>query len=143
MKYQMDCAAGERLVVEGSTIKIITKRSENIIPISSIKEFRMKEPSKFTAGNIFINTGKSPDTHVGLFGAAIGIGGEIRLVFTKDYLITARAIQKYISEYHEPVSQPTQVESAADELRKYKSLLDDGIISQAEFDAKKKQLLGL
>ncbi|MBP3261508.1 SHOCT domain-containing protein [Pseudobutyrivibrio sp.] len=33
--------------------------------------------------------------------------------------------------------------SAADEIRKFKQLLDDGIISQSEFDAKKKQLLGL
>lgn len=31
----------------------------------------------------------------------------------------------------------------ADELKKYKDLLDSGVISQAEFDAKKKQLLGL
>jgi predicted Zn-dependent peptidase len=31
----------------------------------------------------------------------------------------------------------------SDEIRKFKSLLDDGIISQEEFDAKKKQLLGL
>lgn len=33
--------------------------------------------------------------------------------------------------------------SSADEIRKYKALLDDGIISQEEFDAKKRQLLGL
>ena len=33
--------------------------------------------------------------------------------------------------------------SAADELLKMKQLLDAGIISQEEFDAKKKQLLGL
>jgi len=33
--------------------------------------------------------------------------------------------------------------SNADELRKFKGLLDDGIISQAEFDEKKKELLGL
>lgn len=30
-----------------------------------------------------------------------------------------------------------------EELRRYKALLDDGIISQEEFDAKKQQLLGL
>ena len=34
-------------------------------------------------------------------------------------------------------------QSNADELKKYKALLDSGVISQAEFDAKKKQLLGL
>lgn len=33
--------------------------------------------------------------------------------------------------------------SAADELKKYKDLLDNGTILQEEFDAKKKQLLGL
>lgn len=32
--------------------------------------------------------------------------------------------------------------SAADEIRKFKQLLDDGIITQEEFDQKKKQLLG-
>ncbi len=33
--------------------------------------------------------------------------------------------------------------SAADELKKFKELLDSGVITQEEFDAKKKQLLGL
>ena len=34
-------------------------------------------------------------------------------------------------------------QSNADELKKYKELLEIGVISQEEFDAKKKQLLGL
>lgn len=34
-------------------------------------------------------------------------------------------------------------QSNADELKKFKDLLDSGIITQEEFDAKKKQLLGL
>ena len=34
-------------------------------------------------------------------------------------------------------------ESAADELLKFKKLLDEGIITQEEFEAKKKSLLGL
>ncbi len=33
--------------------------------------------------------------------------------------------------------------SSADEIRKYKELLDDGIITEEEFEAKKKQLLGI
>ena len=33
--------------------------------------------------------------------------------------------------------------SPADEIAKYKELLDSGAITQEEFDAKKKQLLGL
>lgn len=36
-----------------------------------------------------------------------------------------------------------QQPSPVDEIKKYKALLDEGIISQEDFDAKKKQLLGL
>jgi predicted Zn-dependent peptidase len=42
---------------------------------------------------------------------------------------------------HSPA--PATTASTADELKKYKELLDAGIITQEEFDAKKKQLLGL
>ena len=42
-----------------------------------------------------------------------------------------------------PVVKQETVTSNADELKKYKELLDSGIITQEEFDAKKKQLLGL
>ncbi len=41
------------------------------------------------------------------------------------------------------VIQQTVSNSNADELKKYKELLDSGIISQQEFESKKKQLLGL
>ena len=45
----------------------------------------------------------------------------------------------------EPASPNNQTAnySNADELKKFKELLDSGVISQEEFDAKKKQLLGL
>jgi len=38
---------------------------------------------------------------------------------------------------------PALTPTAADELKKYKELLDMGVITQEEFDAKKKQILGL
>lgn len=40
-------------------------------------------------------------------------------------------------------SQPMSTNDIDEELRKLKSLLDDGILTQEEFDAKKKQLLNL
>lgn len=46
----------------------------------------------------------------------------------------------------EKVTEKVTIEktsSNADELKKFKDLLDSGIITQEEFDAKKKQLLGL
>ncbi len=40
-------------------------------------------------------------------------------------------------------SKNTQTDSNADEINKLKNLLDNGVITQEEFEAKKKQLLGL
>jgi predicted Zn-dependent peptidase len=41
-----------------------------------------------------------------------------------------------------PVIEATKCDEA-DQIKKYKELLDSGVITQEEFDAKKKQLLGL
>ena len=43
----------------------------------------------------------------------------------------------------QPQSAPAPASSPVEEIKKYKELLDMGIITQEEFDAKKKQLLGL
>ena len=51
-------------------------------------------------------------------------------------------IQNAIEQYKSnPCQNNTSASSSADELRKYKELLDDGIITQEEFDKKKEQLL--
>ncbi len=58
----------------------------------------------------------------------------------EDYNNIAAKLDQIISSN---AQEPTSAGSNADELRKFKGLLDDGIISQAEFDEKKKELLRL
>ena len=57
----------------------------------------------------------------------------------------ANAISKLLAERQEPSVEKNSAasNSTPDELKKYKELLDSGIITQEEFDTKKKQLLGL
>ena len=50
-------------------------------------------------------------------------------------------IKERIAFYKKQKNNPTM--SAAEELKQYKDLLDNGIITQEEFNAKKKELLGL
>lgn len=63
----------------------------------------------------------------------------------KDFEQACDLINKKISEAKDQQSAPTiqAASSEADELLKFKQLLDTGVINQAEFDAKKKQLLGI
>ncbi|PAD46215.1 hypothetical protein CHH65_18635 [Shouchella clausii] len=42
---------------------------------------------------------------------------------------------------YQALSKHTMTFSPADEIRKYKSLFDEGIISEEEFEKKKKELL--
>lgn len=76
--------------------------------------------------------------------------GAIKFVFVKNCDEIHKAISELLLKRqteNKPAAQPIKQEviqqSSADELKKFKDLLDQGIISQEEFDAKKKQLLGL
>lgn len=65
----------------------------------------------------------------------IGISFVINLVKRSNLIVPAKP--------RKPAVVVQKSNSNADELKKYKELLDSGVISQEEFDAKKKQLLGL
>ena len=67
-----------------------------------------------------------------------------------NYIVSLESMDKMYADIndaldhsHSKNSQVNATNSCADELKKYKELLDSGIITQEEFDAKKKQLLGL
>lgn len=71
----------------------------------------------------------------------IGIGVKFKISnITNAENIKSVIIDKMKSEQIKSNSTNT---SSADELKKYKELLDSGVISQEEFEAKKTQLLGL
>lgn len=60
--------------------------------------------------------------------------------------IMAKTIREQMAAIKSPTQSQTVVKSTPDvpdEIRKYKQLLDDDIITQEEFDAKKKELLNL
>lgn len=66
----------------------------------------------------------------------ISNNAEIHSIISK--LMLDRQHAKGNIDIHKPISQ-----SNADELKKFKELLDNSVITQEEFEAKKKQLLGL
>jgi len=74
--------------------------------------------------------------------------GENAFQFAKLHAPLMREIRDFIDgrmrDLRQQVSRPAEAAfSPADELKKFKELLDGGVISQEEFDAKKKQLLNL
>ena len=61
----------------------------------------------------------------------------------RDIIAKLTLITKSINDEKSLKDQNTNTISSADEIMRYKELLDKGILTQEEFDAKKKQLLGI
>ena len=115
------------------------------IPISSITSVQFK-PIKFNGGpNGYIQFGILGGVESGK-GAWAAQRDENTIFFRWENREVAQQIREFIEQkIANQQKQPTVVQqtSAADELKKFKELLDSGVITQEEFDAKKKHLLGL
>lgn len=55
----------------------------------------------------------------------------------------AEGAQQGAQQETQPAAAAAPAQDAVSQLKQYKQLLDDGVITQADFDAKKKQLMGL
>lgn len=114
------------------------------IPMSAIQSVQFKKAGSFVNGFIQFGIMGGREMQGGVFNAA---NDENSVIFTSDLNAAATSIKEYIEEIILNRSKPAQVvaqpTSAADEILKYKSLCDQGIITKQEFEAKKKSLLGL
>ncbi len=110
------------------------------IAFSSMTSVQFKEGTKFLLGYIQFETASS-------FGGD-NYGSENSWTFEMSKNDIAKEVCEYCRKKIKEVqtkanvvyAQPQQV-SGADEIIKYKKLLDDGIITQEEFDKKKKEIL--
>lgn len=79
-------------------------------------------------------------------GIAVGTSsGKIIFKAIENYIDVHKEITSLLANKQDaPAAQPSKAEgNNLEDLKKLKELLDGGIISQEEFDAKKKELLGL
>lgn len=114
------------------------------IPISAIKSIQVKKAG-MVQGYIQFGISGSVENQGG-YQAANRDENTVTFGNAKDNMI-AMQIKAYIENviYNNLKTQSNVVQatSEADEIIKFKKLLDDGVITQEEFNAKKKQLLGL
>lgn len=114
------------------------------IPMSAIQSVQFKKAGSWTNGFIQFGIMGGREVQGGLFNAA---NDENSVMFTSDLNDKALQIKEYIESLILSRLNGSQTivkqTSAADEILKYKNLCDQGIITQQEFEAKKKELLGL
>ena len=113
-------------------------RGEKTIPLSHITAVQLKKPG-MTHGYLQFSINGSAEAK----GTAIELmKDENTIVFAGKHLDDMTELKHIIETSRAPVANVSH-SSEASQIKEFKSLLDDGIISQEEFDQKKKQLLGL
>ena len=115
------------------------------VDIENIVSIQHREPMGISAGFIQFAFAGSLEYRGGITNA---VNDENSILYDTPRTAEARKIVMYIEKRRKELKDPvktapiTQV-SSADELKKYKELLDAGVITQEEFDLKKKELLKL
>ena len=111
------------------------------IPIKSIQSVELKEGSSVLNGYLRFGYAGSVERRGGVYNAT---DDENAVVFKKSSNSTAHQIKEFIEGIIYNSDNGTTIVnqlSSADEILKLKNLLDDGVISQEEFEQKKKDLL--
>ncbi len=143
---KLESTNGFSLEARDECICIMTRKKEEKIPCTAIKTVTVKEPG-LAYGKFTFNVDQQAMGAVNLgFGFLAAIGAERSFLFREKDYETAKQMRDYILECQKPkptVVQQVAAADPADQIRKLKGLLDDGIITQEEFDAKKKQILGI
>ena len=123
---------------------LFASQREKTIPIKHITGVEVKKPGPLVNGFIQIQTAGQISGNSGFKlsgGAYNAVTDENAVVFIgKDNYAIALKMKEYILNYS---PQTQNALSGADELEKYIKLLERNIITQEEFDIKKKQLLNL
>ena len=116
------------------------------IPMSAIQSVQFKPGGGMTNGFIQFAVMGGRESQGGLLAAT---RDENTVVLRMgEQTVKGEEIRDYVEKRILELAKPQatvvmQQTSAADEIIKFKNLLDMGVITQEEFDAKKKQLLGI
>jgi len=115
-------------------------RGEKTIPLSNITAVQLKKPG-LTHGYLQFSINGSVEAK----GDAMQLlKDENTIVFARKHLDDMLELKHLIETSQAPNSQASaSTPSEALQIKEFKALLDDGIISPEEFDQKKKQLLGI
>jgi hypothetical protein len=143
----LHCMNGFTLYIKGANLIVAAKRSEETFPLSKIQSFELKEPGALSPGKVVFRTAQSATAGINLgLGIGASLGAEKSFFFTKSEREVAIQLRDYITEYEERVSNSDHrkgVVSVVEEIRGLKALVDEGILTQDEFETKKKQLLNI
>lgn len=126
------------LELHGENLALNKKKEQLSIPIRNIASFKLSQGGG--AGRITIQLQRGSDAFVCIGAFAFGLDTDIAVNFKLDYWEIAKMYEAHIRK---PNADNQESVPAVNDLRVLKQLVDEGVLTEEEFTAKKKQLLGI
>lgn len=139
----LHCLTPESLEIRGGNLVFVHKKKNESVPIQNIASLILKKPGFGTNGSITVQLQKGNDAFVGVGNIGVGLGFELVAVFKKDQWELAQLYEKYVNNYSAQAVQSQSGIPTVNDLRALKVLVDEGVLTEEEFTAKKRQLLGI
>src|SRR5690625_219696 len=116
-------------------------KGEKTIPIKNITAVQLKKPG-MTVGYLQFSQHGMLEDEGGLINS---FSDENSVTLRQSEYEQALEIKNYIEDYQRKSDESfkSSSSSGAEEILKYKKLAEDGVISEEEFEVKKKQILGI
>lgn len=139
-------SANDVLEADRDFLIYFSGNEKKTIPINILPYVTLTPPGSLSAGSLTLPAVTAPSGYIS-WGAGVttSLSNDIKIVYPFEWFEMAQRIEQHILNVisgPQQSSNPSYSENT-DELRKLKSLFDDGIITQEEFETKKKQLLGI
>jgi hypothetical protein len=115
-------------------------KGDKEIAVAQITSVQFKKPGTFTSGYIQFAYIGSQESKGGIYDA---VQDENTVVFIPKQMPQFEALKAKIDEMRFAPAAKASPTSNLDDLEKLASLRDKGIITHADFDAKKRQILGI
>ncbi len=147
---ELPCLEHKTLKLRGNSLTFITKKKNVSIPLQNIASFSLQRAGHAATGTITVQLQKGNDAFIsfGVLGA-VGFGSEMSALYEAKHEELAELYEKYILEklgtpqVVRTASQGAEAVPTINDLRALKMLVDEGVLTEEEFTAKKKQLLGI
>jgi hypothetical protein len=117
-------------------------KGDKTVYINKISGVELKLAGNVFSGYIQFTIPGGIERRGGLFGKDGAANDENAVMFLKKYNDVAEEIKSYIEHSISDNNRPVNTSvSGADAIRQYKKLFDDGIITEREYELKKKEIL--
>lgn len=116
-------------------------RGDTTVRYSEILGIKFSEPTRTSQGYLQLNTPRTS-----MLGVIRTVDQpQNAVMFKRDRLEDASEVKRFIEEKLRSIaaSEPPLVASLPDQLRELKSMYDEGLVTESEYEAKRAQLLGI